>query len=220
MKQPYATLHTIVVMYKNTLDRRRCTPTQNLWPMSTNILEARNCRRRWWSCELKQDYMSLMFNFTWLCPTLYGQNDKKLALVNPHTMTSCFIPTIQTHSQLNHVALAALFFLYLLGVSGVVWAAGSCVNLRHAFLLFAAARLMWWPREPCSGCLTQLSASWLWAELGCENVYQILLLSHTLCVHAAACTDHSLFAVPTVNSLEIYGCFRMFSDGGGSILNM
>lgn len=110
MKQPYATLHTIVVMYKNTLERRRCTPTQNLWPMSTNILEARNCRSRWWSCELKQEYMSLTFNFAWLCPTLYGQNDKKLALVDPHTMTSCFIPTIQTHSQLNHVALAALFF--------------------------------------------------------------------------------------------------------------
>lgn len=198
-----------------------CAPVRKLWPMSTNILEMRNWRRRWWSSELKGEYMSLTCLISLDSVNGCRQNDKKVALVDPQTMRSCFMPTIQAHCQLDHVVLAAPFFLYSPGicVSGVFYATGSCVNLRHAFLLFAAARLMWWPREPCSDCLTQLSASWLWAEPSCENVYQILL-SHTLCVHAAACIGHSLLSIPTVNSLVIYWCFRMFLDGGGSILNM
>lgn len=34
---------------------------------------------------------------------------------------------------------------------------------------------MRWPREPCSDCLTRLSASWLWAEVSVDNVCQIHL---------------------------------------------
>lgn len=109
--------------------------------------------------------------------------------MDPPTVSSCFTPTIQTHFPLDHIIQATIFFLHSPGicVSGVFNATSSCVNLQHAFLLFAATWLMWWPLEPCSDCLTRLSASWLWTELSGDNVYQILLLSHTLRMHAAAC---------------------------------
>lgn len=110
--------------------------------------------------------------------------------MDPKTTRSSLTPTMQTHFQLDRVIQAAIFSFHSPGicVSGAFNATGSCVNLRHALLLFAAARLMWWPREPCSSdCLVRLSASWLWADLSGDNVYQILLLSHMVCIHAAAC---------------------------------
>lgn len=109
----------------------------------------------------------------------------------PQTIRSCFMLTNQTRLELIRVIQAAIFSLHSLGicVSGVFSATGSCANLRHALLLFAAARLMWWPCEPCSDGLAWLSASWLWAELSGDNVYQILRLSHTLHLRAAACRN-------------------------------
>lgn len=70
---------------------------------------------------------------------------KKPALMDPDTTRTSLTPTIQTHFQLDRVIQAAIFFFYSPGirVSGVFSATGSCVNLRHALLLFAAARLMW-----------------------------------------------------------------------------
>lgn len=89
---------------------------------------------------------------------------------------------------------------------------------------------MWWPREPYSDCLTRLSASWLWTEPGGDNVYQILLPSHALCVHAAARRQAFRLAhaqshcrplfIPTVNTLVIHWRFRLFSDGWGSHVNV
>lgn len=113
--------------------------------------------------------------------------------MDPETTRTSLTPTVQTHFQLDRVIQAAFFFFYSPGicVSGVFSATGSCVNLRHALLLFAAAWLMWWPREPRGDCLTRLSASWLWAELSGDNVSQILLLSHALCIHAAARRQHT-----------------------------
>lgn len=150
--------------------------------------------------------------------------------MDPKTTRSSLTPTMQTHFQLDRVIQAAIFSFHSRGicVSGVFSATGSCVNLRHALLLFAAARLMWWPREPCSDCLTRLSASWLWAKPSGDNVYQILLLSHMLRIHAAARrhafqhkhtpTDRPLFT-PDPDTLVIHWRFRMFSDGGGSLVN-
>lgn len=122
-------------------------------------------------------------------PTIVNkQTSKKLGLRSPEATRSSLTPAGQTHFQLDHVIHAAIFFVLSLGicVSGVFKATSSRVNRKHALLLFAATRLMGWPGEPCSDCLARLSASWLWAELSGDNVYQILLLSHTLCIHAAA----------------------------------
>ena len=74
---------------------------------------------------------------------------------------------------------------------------------------------MWWPREPCVGyCLTRLSASWLWPELSGDNIYQILLLSHTVFVHFSTHYTHwPLFALDPNNkqfsdSLTLQNVFR------------
>lgn len=153
--------------------------------------------------------------------------------MDPQTIRSCFMLTKQTHLELIRVIQAAIFSLHSLGisVSGVFSATGSCANLRRALLLFTAARLMWWPCEPCSDGLAWLSAS------DCGQSWVVIMSTrfsacrtHCIDVQQHAGRDFrtrtnvhvglSLRSIPTVNSSVIHWCFWRFSGGGGSLVNM
>lgn len=163
-------------------------------------------------------------------PLRAGVNKRRTSLVKQQELVWRNANTLSA-GPCNPGSYSLSSFTGYLCVSGVFSATGSCVHLRHALLLFAAARLTWWPHEPRGDCLARLSASWLWAEPSGDNVYQIPLLSHTLCIHAAArrraffnaprCPEKDpLFTCDSNSKHLIYWCFRMLSDGGGSRVNM